>query len=68
MKHTAEVIDRSYDVRPAYRLGAWCSNCGWEGEVRREMGVEPPSRLECPRCGCGTARARTGDFKGVDRG
>jgi hypothetical protein len=45
-------IDDSHDERPAYRLTAGCSNCGWTGEVRKRCGVDPRHSYPCPQCGC----------------
>jgi hypothetical protein len=61
----AEIADQSYGKRPAYRLQAWCNNCGWEGEVRRALGVVPNPMGHCPQCEV-SARLRYGQFTGRD--
>lgn len=60
-----EVIDDSYGKRPAYRVSATCFNCGWDGEVRREIGVATRHTNRCPRCGCLDVHARH-VFRGRD--
>ncbi len=39
-----------------YTIGAWCTNCGWEGILEIVKGRTAHVLGDCPKCGCDELR------------